>query len=71
MLLSFLFLILLLTYTVIAVYVERKFAAFVQDRIGPNITGPKGLLQTVADLVKLLQKKRLGTMSQYIDHTRP
>ncbi len=47
----------LLAYGLIAVYVERKVAAFIQDRVGPVETGPWGLLQTLADVVKLLRKQ--------------
>jgi len=47
----------LLLYTVFAVYAERKVAAFIQDRLGPMETGYYGLLQTVADLLKMLQKE--------------
>lgn len=40
-------------------YMERKVAAFMQIRLGPNRVGPKGSLQIVADTVKLLFKEGL------------
>lgn len=42
---------------ILLIWVERKFAARVQDRIGPNRVGPFGLLQSVADAVKMLSKE--------------
>ena len=39
------------------VYLERKILARAQDRIGPNRVGPMGLLQPVADALKLLSKE--------------
>ena len=55
---SFLFyLFFLLIFVVVAVYAERKTAAFIQNRLGPMEVGYKGILQTVADLLKMLQKE--------------
>src|SRR5512145_225844 len=46
-----------LTYAGLATYVERKVAGDIQARIGPNRVGPVGLLQFLADGVKLLLKE--------------
>jgi len=46
-----------LTSAVILILAERKVMAWMQDRIGPFHTGPWGLLQTVADVGKLLLKE--------------
>lgn len=40
-------------------YAERKVAAFLQDRIGPNRAGPFGILQPVADGVKMFMKEEI------------
>jgi NADH-quinone oxidoreductase subunit H len=40
-------------------YAERKFAAFFQDRLGPNRAGPFGLLQPLADGVKMFMKEEI------------
>ncbi|MBK7085577.1 MAG: NADH-quinone oxidoreductase subunit NuoH [Flavobacteriales bacterium] len=40
-----------------ATYAERKVAAFMQDRIGPDRAGPFGLLQPVADGLKMIMKE--------------
>jgi NADH-quinone oxidoreductase subunit H len=49
----------LLSSAAAMVYVERKVAAFLQQRIGPYLVGPKGLLQPLADVVKLMFKEEL------------
>lgn len=38
-------------------YAERKVAAFLQDRLGPNRAGPWGLLQPIADAGKMFFKE--------------
>lgn len=42
---------------ILLIWVERKIAARIQDRLGPNRVGPFGLLQSVADALKMLTKE--------------
>ncbi len=46
-----------LTSGLILILAERKIMGWMQDRVGPIHTGPWGLLQTLADGVKLLMKE--------------
>ena len=47
----------LLNSAALAVYAERRIAAFIQNRVGPNRVGPMGLLQPIADVLKLILKE--------------
>jgi NADH-quinone oxidoreductase subunit H len=49
----------LLNSAAVLVYMERKVAAFVQQRYGPYLVGPKGALQPLADIIKLIMKEEL------------
>ncbi len=43
----------------VMVYAERKVAALMQQRYGPYLVGPSGLLQPIADILKLFFKEEL------------
>lgn len=47
------------TLGLVLVLMERKVAAFMQIRLGPNRVGPKGMLQSLADTIKLVMKEGL------------
>ena len=47
----------ILTLAAYLVFAERRILAWIQDRTGPNRVGPFGLLQPLADLIKLLTKE--------------
>src|SRR6186713_2403256 len=56
-----------------ATWAERKIAAVIQDRLGPNRAGPFGLLQPVADGLKLFMKEEIipSASSKFLFITGP
>jgi len=56
-----------------ATWAERKVAAVIQDRLGPNRAGPFGLLQPVADGLKLFMKEEIipSASSKFLFITGP
>ena len=54
---SVLIFVILVVYTLFNIWFERRVVAKMQHRIGPNVHGPFGLLQSLADGVKLALKE--------------
>ncbi|MFN3568563.1 MAG: NADH-quinone oxidoreductase subunit NuoH [Caldimicrobium sp.] len=54
---SLIIIVLGLLHVAYLTYAERKVIARMQQRLGPNRVGPRGLLQPIADVLKLIQKE--------------
>jgi NADH-quinone oxidoreductase subunit H len=50
----------LLFFTMFCDWVERKMEARMQNRMGPSFTGPNGILQPIADFIKVLTKEEIN-----------
>lgn len=55
--------VMVLSSAAVLVYLERKIAAWAQQRRGPFLVGPHGALQPLADIIKLMFKEELRPKS--------
>ena len=63
----------LIPYALVAILAELKVSAWIQDRLGPMRTGPWGIIQPLAEVVKLLQKENItpADASKFLYNTAP
>lgn len=50
-------LVIVLLWTIINVWYERRLLGFMNNRLGPNMNGPAGIMQTMSDGIKLIFKE--------------
>jgi len=56
---SIILIVFVLVMVIVVIYVERRGIAFFAARVGPNRTGPFGILQAIADAIKVLLKENI------------
>ena len=66
----------LAAYAIIAlalIYIERKITAFFQSRLGPNRLGKYGVIQSIADMVKILIKEiiQINDVDKFLFYAAP
>lgn len=66
----------LAAYAIIAlalIYIERKITAFFQARLGPNRVGKYGVIQSIADLIKILIKEiiHINNVDKFLYYAAP
>jgi NADH-quinone oxidoreductase subunit H len=49
----------IILFTMFCDWIERKIEARMQNRMGPSFTGPSGILQPIADFIKMLTKEEI------------
>lgn len=48
-----------LVWVILLIWVERKIYGRIQDRLGPNRVGPFGIIQPIADMIKIFTKEHI------------
>ena len=57
----------ILVAVALIVWLDRRVWAFVQKRRGPNVVGPFGLFQSLADALKYIFKEKISVLIRLIE----